>query len=61
MNSKPGHIDDKYIHNSYDQIVLRIRKDGEMTRADIQEAADHDGKSLNQFILDAVREKIEAK
>ena len=48
----------KYIHNSYDQIVLRIRKDGEMTRADIQKAADRAGMSLNQFILDAVREKI---
>ena len=48
----------KYIHNSYDQVVLRIRKDGEMTRKTIQDAADHDGKSLNQFILDAIREKI---
>lgn len=48
----------KYIHNSYDQVVLRIRKDGEITRADIQAAADQAGKSLNQFILDAVKEKI---
>lgn len=48
----------KYIHNKYDQIVLRIRKDGEMTRKTIQDAADHDGKSLNQYILDAVKEKM---
>lgn len=48
----------KYIHNSYDQVVLRIRKDGEITRADIQQAADQAGKSLNQFILDAIKEKM---
>lgn len=48
----------KYIHNNYEQLSIRIRKDGDLTRADIQKAADQEGKSLNQFIMDAVREKI---
>ncbi len=49
----------KYIHNSYDQISIRIRKDGEITRAQIQEAADRAGTSLNNLIMEAVKEKIE--
>jgi uncharacterized protein (DUF1778 family) len=48
----------KYIHNSYDQLSIRIRKDGELTRADIQSAADQEGKSINQYILEAVSEKM---
>lgn len=48
----------KYIHNSYDQLSIRIRKDGELTRADIQNAADQEGKSINQYILEAVSEKM---
>lgn len=48
----------KYISSKYEQLSIRIRKDGEITRADIQAAADRAGKSVNQFILDAVKEKI---
>lgn len=48
----------KWEAKAYDKILLRIRKDGEVTRADIQQAADRDGKSINQFILDAVKEKL---
>lgn len=49
----------KFEHNTYDKITVRIRKDGDLTRTDIQKAADQEGKSLNQFIMDAVREKMD--
>ena len=49
----------KYEAKAYDKILLRIRKDGDFTRQDIQAAADQDGKSINQFILDAVKEKMQ--
>jgi uncharacterized protein (DUF1778 family) len=48
----------KFEHNNYDKITLRLRKDGEITRAHVQEAADQAGQSLNSFILDALKEKM---
>ena len=48
----------KYIHNSYDQIVIRVRKDTEPTRATITQAAADSGQSLNAFIMDAITEKM---
>ena len=49
----------KYEANNYDKILLRIRKDGEITREKIQQAADAAGISLNAYILAAVYEKIQ--
>ena len=49
----------KYIHNSYDQISIRVRKDGDITRDTMQAAADQEGLSLNAYILEAIKEKIE--
>ena len=48
----------KWESKVYEKILLRLRSDGDLTRADIQQAADQDGKSLNQYILDAVKEKM---
>lgn len=48
----------KYIHKSYDQISIRVRKDGDTTRETIQRAADLAGLSLNAYILEAVNEKM---
>lgn len=44
----------KFEGKTYDKILLRIRKDGELTRDRIQSAADAEGKSLNAFITDAI-------
>lgn len=49
----------KYIHKNYDQISIRVKKEGELTRETMQAAADQAGQSLNSFILEAVQEKIE--
>jgi uncharacterized protein (DUF1778 family) len=43
---------------TYDRINVRIRKDGDLTRKDIQRAADAKGESLNQYILNAVKMRM---
>lgn len=48
----------KFEHNNYDKITVRLRKDGETTRAHVQEAADKAGQSLNSYILEAISEKM---
>jgi uncharacterized protein (DUF1778 family) len=49
----------KWESKVYEKILLRLRSDGDLTRADIQQAAEKENKSINQFIIDAVKEKIE--
>lgn len=49
----------RYEAKAYDKILLRIRKDTEPTRDTITEAATRSGMSLNAFILEAIKEKLE--
>lgn len=60
MPATPAHIRAtiKYEAKAYDKILLRIRKDGELTKDTIQMAADQAGQSLNSYILDALKEKM---
>ena len=51
----------KYDAKAYSQILLRVRKDSAYNRERIQAAAEKAGASLNTFILDAIKEKIEHK
>lgn len=51
----------KFETNAYDKILLRIRKDGQLTRAAIQQAADAKGESLNQYILNAIDMRMNNK
>ena len=55
----------KWESKAYEKILIRIktaqngnREPGELTREDIQAAADRAGKSINGYILEAVQEKI---
>jgi len=48
----------KYEAKAYDKVLLRIRKDGELTREDIQQAATAAGESLNEYILNSIRERM---
>ncbi len=50
----------KYEHNTYDKITLRLRRDAETTRNTVQAAADEAGESLNGYILEAVRRRMES-
>ena len=49
----------KWESKAYDKVLLRIRKDGELTREDIQQAAANAGESLNEFILESIRQRIQ--
>ena len=51
----------KYEHNNYDKVTLRIRRDADLTRDRLQEAADAAGESLNAYIIEAVRRRMESK
>ena len=48
----------KWQAKTYDRVSLRIRKDGEVTRDAINEAAEKTGESLNEYILNAVKMRM---
>lgn len=52
----------RYESKAIDKITFRLRKDGGsgITRADIQQAAASAGLSVNEYVLQAVKEKIKA-
>jgi predicted HicB family RNase H-like nuclease len=50
----------KFETKAYDKVLIRIRKDGDLTRKDIQRSADAKGESLNQYILKAVEMRMQA-
>ena len=50
---------EKYEKKSYDKCYIRLRKDGELTRDKITEAATEANESLNQYILKAIEERME--
>lgn len=43
----------------YDKLLIRIRKDSDLTRDMIAEIAEGKGLSLNAYFLQAVREKMD--
>ena len=49
----------KYETKSYDKLCIRIRKDADITREDIQSAADQAGESVNAYIMEAVKKRME--
>ena len=51
--------DQKWDAKAYDKVLLRLRKDTEPTRDTITRAAESAGMSLNAFIVEAIREKID--
>lgn len=51
----------KYEAKSYDKLCIRIRKDADITREDIQAAADLEGESVNAYVMEAVRRRMESK
>lgn len=53
----------KYNAKTYDNTYLRIRKDGTdgILLDDVRAAAEAEGKSLNTYLLEAVKEKMGLK
>ena len=60
MPASKAHIQatTRFESKAYDKILLRLRKDGDLTRETISKAAERSGQSINAFILDAVKSKM---
>lgn len=50
----------KYMKNNYDTVTLRIRKDGEINKAVITENANKANESVNEYVLNSVKRRIES-
>lgn len=49
----------KYDKKTYEKVLLRFRKDEHPNRDEITEAADAVGESLNGYIKQAIRERMD--
>lgn len=49
----------KYIKNNYDDLRIRIRKDDKINKAVITESARQVNESVNEFVIKAVKHRIE--
>lgn len=59
-NQKKNIYTQNYIRDNYKQISIRVQKVGDLTRETMQAAADQAGESLNGYILEAVRRRMES-
>lgn len=61
MGQSRAHIEatTRYEHKTYDKITVRLRKDGELTRDQIAAAAAASGESLNEYIINAVKKRLD--
>ena len=50
----------KYIKNNYDDLRIRIRKDDKINKAVITENAKQVNESVNEFVIKAVKQRIES-
>ena len=59
-NKKKLEINDRYLQK-LDRILIRLHKDGSdgLTKEQVEDAADAAGQSINAYILDAVRERMQ--
>ena len=57
-NEKSKKYTTDYVKKHYERILLRLKTD-ELSRDEIRSAADAEGESVNTFIVEAVRRRIE--
>ena len=58
-NQHKNEYTQNYIRNNYRQLSIRIPINGEITREGIATAAENANTSINAYILQAVRERME--
>lgn len=59
MGKVSGEVRQRYEAKVYDKVLLRLRKDGDTSKELLQIAASAAGQSLQGYILQAVRERME--
>jgi predicted HicB family RNase H-like nuclease len=57
-NQKKNEYTQEYIRNNYRQLSIRIREDQEPNRDQIAMAAAAAGESVNEYIMEAVRQRM---
>lgn len=57
-NQKRNEYAQKYIHDNYKQLSIRLLKEGDITRETIAEAAQQAGMSVNAYVVTAIKEKM---
>ena len=52
---------ERYNAATYEKMTFRVKQDGSdgFTLVDVRQAAEHSGGSVNTFVIEAIREKIE--
>ena len=50
----------KYMKNNYDNLTIRIRKDDEINKAVITDNANKVNESVNEYVVKAVKKRIES-
>ena len=50
----------KYIKNNYDDLRIRTRKDDEINKAVITDNANKANESVNEYVVKAVKQRIES-
>jgi len=50
----------KYMKSNYDEIKIRIRKDDEINKAVITDNANKVNESVNEYVVKAVKQRIES-
>ena len=51
-------VKERYNQKTYDRIVFRVKKEESPTKEEIEKEAQKNGKSLNGYITDAIRQQI---
>lgn len=50
----------RYVKKSYDVLTIRTRKDDEINKAVITESANKVNESVNEYVVKAVKQRIES-
>lgn len=58
-NEKSKKYTTDYVKEHYERVLLRLKTD-ELSRDDIRSAADQVGESVNTYIVEAVRRRMES-
>lgn len=58
-NESQNKATQKYVKKNYDEIKIRIRKDGKINKEILKQHAEAQGESLNGFINRAIDETVE--
>ena len=59
MSKVSNEVRQRYESKVYDKVLLRMRKDSETSKDAVQGAAEAAGQSLQGYILQAVRDRME--